>query len=284
MTFLGIPSRAACEAEAVVLPLPLERTVSYGKGTAGGPGRILEASGQIELFDEETAVDFEKAPAVHTAAAALPGDEEETPAYLDRVGEAVRSFGGRFVLALGGEHLVTYGAVSGLPVKPEDLTIVQIDAHADMIDRLDGERWSHGTVIRRLWERGCRVVQVGVRSVSREEFELVSRGERVRTFFAHEHGARREELLGVLREVEGPVYLTLDVDGLDPSVVPSTGTPQPGGLGWYDAMEVIRAVAAAPDARFVGADVVEYVPSLHPPGSDLTAAKLAVKILAYRFR
>lgn len=281
-SFLHLPRRTESEADVVILPLPFERTVSYGRGTEGGPAAILAASAQIELFDEEVGLDFGTSPRIHTAPPVVAGEGEAAPAYLERVAARVRAAGDRFVLGLGGEHTVTYGAVLGLPVEAAELTLVQIDAHADLIDRLGGGEWSHGTVMRRLWERGVRLLQVGVRSVSREEHDLISKGERIRTFFAHEHRARRPEILEALRAIEGPVYLSLDVDGLDPGVIPSTGTPQPGGLDWYETMEIVRALREAPRAKLVGADIVEFVPSPHPPGCDLTAAKLAVKILAYR--
>jgi agmatinase len=279
--FLDLPFRPLSEAEVVVLPLPLERTISYGRGTATGPAAILEASCQIELFDEETGIDLDKSPRIHTAPAVEP-DGLTVEEYLAEAARRVRECSGRFVLSLGGEHTVTYGAVAGLSEDPANLTIVQIDAHADLIDRLDGERWSHGTVMRRLWERGCRLVQIGVRSLSREEYDFVRRGMRVRTFFAHDLGAEWEEALRLVSSLEGPVYLTIDVDGLDPSVLPSTGTPQPDGLGWRQATAIMRRTIEAPKARLLGADIVEYVGSPNPPGSDLTAAKLATRLVAYR--
>ncbi|MFH1680224.1 MAG: agmatinase [Candidatus Eisenbacteria bacterium] len=279
--FLDLPPCPAEEAEVVVLPLPLERTVTYGRGAATGPRAILEASAQIELFDEETGVDFEKGPRIHTAEAIRPGDKP-VESYLDEVSRRVRELRGRFVLSLGGEHTVTYGAARGLVDALGDLTIVQIDAHADLIDSLEGKRWSHGTVMRRLWEEGCRLVQIGTRSLSREEHQLVRGGDRVRAFFAHRLEEEWDEATRLIGELEGQVYLSLDVDGLDPSVLPSTGTPQPGGLSWKQATAVLRAVARAPRARLVGADIVEYVASPNPPGSDLAAAKLATRLIAYR--
>jgi agmatinase len=137
--------------------------------------------------------------------------------------------------------------------------------------------------MRRLWDAGCHLVQVGVRSVSREEHEFIKAEERVTTYFAHELHDRWADVLAHLRYLEGDIYLSLDVDGLDPSVIPSTGTPQPDGLTWRQAIEVIGAVAAGPRRNLVGADVVEFVPSPRPPGCDLMVAKLALKILAFRF-
>ena len=277
---LALPPCPAEQADVVVLPVPLERTVSYGPGTSGGPSAILAASGQVELFDEETGTDFEEAPRIHTAPPLMPANSLE--ADLAAVEAATARFREKFVLTLGGEHTISLGAVAGVCERMEGLTIVQIDAHADLIDRLDGLALSHGTVMRRLWERGARLVQLGVRSLSREEFELIGTGDRIRTFFAHQLPDRFDEALDLLARLEGDVYLSIDIDGLDSSLVPSTGTPQPGGLSWRQTMSILRAVTFAPRARLLGADLVEFIPSPHPPGCDLTAAKLAVKVLAWR--
>jgi len=277
--FLGLPPREAAEAEAVVAPLPLEKTVSYGPGTRGGPQAILAASCQIELFDEETLVDFEQGPRLAT----LPplAMDGPLPECLDAIRRLAARHRGRFFLAIGGEHTLSYAAVSGLVDDLSKLTIVQIDAHADLIDELDGLRLSHGTVMRRLWDEGCRIVQIGVRSLSRAEYELAAGDPRVTTFFAHRLAENWADVLRTLGTIRGDVYLSLDVDGLDPGVIPSTGTPQPDGLSWRQAVEVIGAVASAPEARLVGSDVVEFVPSPNPPGCDLAAAKLVAKILAH---
>jgi agmatinase len=176
---------------------------------------------------------------------------------------------------------VTYGLVTGLVKEPADLTIVQIDAHADLMDKLDGRSWSHGTVMRRLWEQGCKLVQVGLRSLSRSEYELATGDYRIVPYFAHQLHEKWPEVLDILHSLRGDVYLTVDVDGLDPSVIPSTGTPQPNGLSWRQTMEVFAAIGAADQCRLVGADVVELVPSPQPPGCDLTVAKLVSKLLAF---
>lgn len=285
--FLGLPPAPLVDAEVVVLPLPFERTVSYGCGTWRAPRAILDASCQLELFDEEVALDFEQL-ALHTLSPILADDgdggEEGVGRYLEEVAAAVRAVAPRFVLGLGGEHTVTFGLVRGLAVPPETLTVVQVDAHADLVDRLNGRRLAHGTVMRRVHELGCRLIQIGIRSASRSEYELIASDGRIETYYAHDLERRWGGLLEELRSLVGPVYLTLDVDGLDPAVVPSTGTPQPDGLSWRQAMQILGAVTAAPRARLVGADVVELVASPHPPGCDIVVAKLASKVLAYRFR
>jgi len=284
--FFGIPSRGFDEADALILPWPLERTVSYGTGTQSGPGAIIAASRQIELFEEETLVDFGERPRLHTLAPIevdATVTDERLPEHLAATARFIAGLRDRFLVTLGGEHLLTYGVVTGLAADPAEVTIVQIDAHADLADELGGRRWSHGTVMRRLWERGCRLVQIGIRSLSRPEHELIeSPGApgRIETFYAHDLSQRWSELHQTLACLEGPVYLSLDVDGLDPSIVPSTGTPQPNGLTWPQVMELIRAVAAS-SCDWIGADVVEFIASPHPPGCDLTVARLVTKILAY---
>jgi len=303
MNFLDLPSCNPAEADALILPVPMELTVSYGGGTAGGPEAVLDASRQIETFDEQTGVDFERDLRIATLPAFQGPDDPA--AYIERLAEHVRgavsgqgTTGGLpssagphpspltegertgLLVAIGGEHLLTLGTVGGLCDDLSRLTIVQLDAHADLADRLDGRRLSHGTVMRRLWEQGARLVQIGVRSLSRAEFELSRDDPRIATFFGHDLDQRWPDMLALLAGLAGDVYLSIDVDSLDPSVIPSTGTPQPGGLSWSQTMAVLAALARADCARLIGADIVEFVPSPHPPGCDLTAAKLVAKLLA----
>jgi len=169
VTFLDLPDIDPQAADALVLPIPLEATVSYGRGTAGGPEALLAASEQIELFDEQTGVDLQNGLLIATLNAfqgpgSSPCEEGELADWLDalaaRAAELRRP--GRLLLGLGGEHLLTLGMTRGLCDDLSRLTVVQLDAHADLIDQLDGRRLSHGTVMRRLWERGARLLQIGV--------------------------------------------------------------------------------------------------------------------------
>jgi agmatinase len=281
--FFGLPAVAIDDREAqidaVILPLPVEKTVSYGTGTSGGPQAILDASLQIETFDEETLVDFTQRPRLHTLPP-LPTDGD-LEACLRRIENTVRPLQEKFVVSLGGEHSVSYGVVAGLIDNPADVTIVQIDAHADLADQLGGRRWSHGTVMRRLWERGCTLVQIGIRSLTRSEYDVATAGPRITTFYAHRLENQWADILTTLRDLEGKVYLTIDVDGLDPSIIPSTGTPQPGGLAWRQMMDVLRVLMTESPCRVIGADVVEFIPSPVPPGCDPAAARLTAKLLAW---
>lgn len=281
--FLGLDPAPADEAQAVILPVPFERTVSYGTGTWRAPRAIIDASCQVEVFDEETGVDFEHDLKVRTEPAVVADDSESAEAFLERVAASAARFRGRFLLGLGGEHLVTYGLLDGLCPDLEGLTVVQIDAHADLAAELNGQRWSHGTVMRRLVERGVKLISVGVRSLSREEHDFASASDQVSMYYAHDLAERWGALTEELARLRGPVYLTIDCDGLDPAVIPHVGTPQPDGLSWRQAMQVIGLVTGGPPAsrEVVGADVVELVASPHPPGCDLIAAKLVAKVLAF---
>jgi agmatinase len=299
--FFGLPSLGRERADVLILPLPIEKTVCYGTGAASGPRAIVEATVQVETFDEETLVDFADSPRIHVLPpVSADGDLE---ACLSRISDHVRSLRSlpeKFLLCLGGEHSVTYGVIGGLVDDPAEVTIVQLDAHGDLADKLGGRHWSHGTVMRRLSERGCRLVQIGIRSMTRDEYDLATSSPRITTYFAHRlgdcpdfrasengtvplaaHDSQWPQLLDALRRLEGKVYLTVDVDGLDPSIIPSTGTPQPGGLSWRQTMEIFRVLLSESRCRVIGADVVEFVASPVPPGCDPAAARLTTKLLAW---
>ena len=185
------------------------------------------------------------------------------------------------MLALGGEHTITYGLTMGLAENPADVTVVQIDAHADLADTLDGRHWSHGTVMRRIWERGCRLVQIGIRSLSRKEFEFAATSPRIATYYAHQLDRQWPEILQSLRSLEGKVYLTLDVNGLDP---PSCQVREPHSQGGCRGGERSRLFGCLRPSRgriCCGADIVEFVPSSVTPGCDPVAARLVTKTLAW---
>jgi agmatinase len=277
--FLGLVSPGLEAADALIVPVPIEKSVCYGTGTRGGPRAIIESSYQLEPFDEETLVDFTEGPRAFTLSPV--SDEGSLEDCLARVSDYLRPLRGRFVLSLGGEHAVTYGLVNGLVDDPSEVTIVQVDAHPDMANALHGDHWSHGTVMRRLWERGSRLVQIGIRSLTRGEYEVVTASDRVTTYYAHRMQDQWAEILEHLRRLKGKVYLTLDVDGLDPSLIPSTGTPMPDGLSWRQTIDVIRVLMTESHCDLIGADVVEFIPSPHPPGCDPVAARLTAKVLAW---
>ncbi|GIW39536.1 MAG: agmatinase [Candidatus Binatia bacterium] len=276
--FLGLPKehRDPDRARYVVLPAPYERTVSYGKGTRHGPRAILAASQQVEEYDEELGrrtceAGIHTAPPVRFAGRDARGHMREIARRVRRHLER-----GQFVFTLGGEHTVTVGAVEAYLDRFPDLCLLQVDAHADLRDRYDGTPFSHACVMRRFVGR-CPFVAVGIRSLSEEEAEVIRR-ERIPVWFARDlrkPGWQKRVAEGLGRHV----YVTIDVDGLDPSVVPTTGTPEPGGIGWFELLELLRLVALR--SRIVGADVTELAPrpGFHAP--DYAVAKLVYRLIGY---
>ncbi len=282
--FLGLPADdvypAAADARAVIVPFGLEATVSYGAGTAAGPAAILEASHQVELFDEEFWCEPVAGYGVATLAPLLPA----TPvaAALDQLQGAVGGVltAGKFPLTLGGEHSLTAGAIRPFVERYPDLAILHFDAHADLRDGYEGEPFSHAAALRRCLDQGdMPLVSLGIRNISASEIPfLEANGGRIHIHWAKD--LRSWNPAEIVEPLVGrPVYLTFDLDGFDASLMAATGTPEPGGMFWDDAMAVIRAAAKV--STIVGADVVELAPKPNLHACDFLAAKLAYKILSY---
>ncbi|MFQ5843539.1 MAG: agmatinase family protein [Planctomycetota bacterium] len=268
-------------ARFVLLPVPYERTTTYRRGTAAGPEALLRASAQVECFDEEVGLDPLR-DGVLTLPALAPDEPPEVVARI--VEEQVRPFlrVGGGVGCLGGEHSISLGPIRAAARRCPGLGVLQIDAHPDLRDSYEGTRYGHGCVMSRvldLEEVGV-VVGVGLRALSTEEDARMKGDRRIRPFFAHRLRGRpaREWVGEVVDALPSDVYVTVDVDGLDPSVVPGTGTPEPGGLGWGDALTLLREVCRR---RLVAFDVVELLPEPPSVRSDFVAARLVMKILAY---
>ncbi|HUU92687.1 MAG TPA: agmatinase [Phycisphaerae bacterium] len=277
-TFLGLPDETSGyeAARLVVLPLPLEVTTTYGTGTGDGPAAILDASRQVETYEPDLDVDLMSA-LIHTA----PPPPLDGPSHADlteciRRAAAQVAADGKWVLGLGGEHTVTLGLVRAVAEQRGPLSILQIDAHLDLRSEYDGTPYSHACVMRRCVEDGHRTVHVGIRNACREEVEF-ARDRDLPVFWARDCAAGQEWIDAAVGALEGSVYLTVDVDGLDPSVVRTTGTPEPGGLGWWQTMRLLDALFR--HRRVVGADVVELAPS-GDLASDFAAARLAARIAA----
>ncbi|HMA34007.1 MAG TPA: agmatinase [Chloroflexia bacterium] len=282
--FLGLPGPQATLAGAgvLVLPIPYEATVSYGGGTAAGPAAIITASQQVELYDRE----FDREPAldygVHTLAPlAVPADPAAAVAMISAAtAAAVRS--GKLVVGLGGEHTVSAGFGQGLlAAAGGPITIVQIDAHCDLRDTYEGSPYSHACVARRLLELPGveQILQLGIRSLDRAEIEFARRhDEQVQIWYAEDVHAGTWRAALRTRLAGRRVYLTIDVDGLDPSVVPATGTPEPDGLTWAEALEIIRTVARS--ATVLAFDCVELAPAPGLHAADYAVAKLIYKTMS----
>lgn len=268
----------------VILPLPYERTTSYIKGAGKGPKALLQASWQVELFDEETG----KEPylkGIHSAKPLIFPHKESEPASLRKIGNAVLRYLklGKFVVSIGGEHSITAGIVPVYAETFNKLSVLQIDAHPDLRDIYEGSQYNHACVGRRILEHAS-LVQVGVRAWCAQQEEFIKNyptqknRHPLKVFPAHEIRRSKNWVKKVVDSLSTNVYLTFDLDGLDPSVIPAVGTPEPGGLSWTQTLELLRTVTY--ERKIVGMDVVELCPIKGQIIGDFAAAKLIYKILA----
>jgi agmatinase len=262
----------------VILPVPYEETATYGKGTQYGPAAIIAASQEVELFDEE--LGFEPYLAgIHTAPTlqvTSAGAETQNRIVFERVREFTQQ--GKTVGMLGGEHSISYGAVRACLERYPDLTVLQLDAHADLRDGYLGESFSHAAVMRRIRELTKKTVGVGVRNYSSAENDYI-KAEKVTVHSAQVAQQNPHWMDEVVDKLAGDIYLTFDLDVFDPSLLPATGTPEPGGLTWYPVLELLRKVIDK--CHLVGFDVVELSPIEGNHASDFVAAKLTHKIIGY---
>lgn len=266
------------EAKAWIIPFGFEKTVSYGGGTHRGPEMAIRASHEVEMFDEysmsEPFYEYGVATFHHPD---MPSDHQEA---LDLLSAYVQETmdNGKFPLTIGGEHSITPGAIKPLLAQYPNLTILQFDAHGDLRDEFRGDRLSHANAMRRcLDNEGVDLVAVGIRSISIDEIPFwEANQDRIKTFFAKDKRKWTPEQIAEAVG-DGPVYITFDVDAFDSSLMPATGTPEPGGLFWDDAMDILEAVSKR--AQIVGADVVELAPHEAHHACDYITAKLIYKIL-----
>jgi agmatinase len=277
---VGVDAADPASARAVVVPFGLEASVSYGSGTAAGPAAILAASHQVELYDDE--LDCEPVRQYGIAAVREPAiarPMEAALAQLDGLVEAVLD-AGKFPFVLGGEHSLTVAPVRALARRHKDLVILQLDAHADLRDGYQGEHYSHASAMRRALDNpNVSLVSAGIRAVSTEEVEFYrANRDRVAIHWAKDQARwNLDEMLAPLRG--RPVYLSFDIDALDASEMPATGTPTPGGLSYWQALGILRKASQA--GNVVGADLVELAPIQGLHAFNYTAAAIAYKMLSY---
>ncbi|MBD3169694.1 MAG: agmatinase [candidate division Zixibacteria bacterium] len=279
--FMGIENCPYEKAKAVIIPFGYEHTTTYLKGTSGGPRAILEASAQLELYDIET----DSQPylnGIHTME--TTADNSIPPENAVKLVEEIISrivMDNKFPVLLGGEHTITIGAVSAVKKKFPDLSVLQIDAHADLRDQYEGSRYSHACVMKRVSEI-VPFAGVGIRSVGPEELDDYHRFRAQGRIITSGGFKKLDDYQGVVDILGDNVYITVDVDGLDPSVMPGVGTPEPDGLTFSGVMNLINAVAET--KKIVGFDMVELRPLKDEARSEFTAAKMIYKTLAYIFR
>ncbi|GDX35885.1 agmatinase [Alphaproteobacteria bacterium] len=289
--FLGVPAeyikngylKNLDDAKVVVVPFGLEKSVSYGGGTKNGPRAIIKASPQLELFDEEFwcepflqyGILTMKAPKIN------PSSVAKSLEQLEKITAKILQ-AGKFPLILGGEHSITAGSIRPFVKKYPNLAILHFDAHADLRDGYDGEHFSHASALRRVMDNPIStLISCGIRNISASEIPyLEANSKRIKIHFAKDKkNWDPEKIVAPLKGRE--VFVTFDIDGFDSGIMQATGTPEPGGMQWDDALEIIRQ--ASKICKFVGADVVELAPVKYLHSCDFLSAKLCYKILSYAF-
>jgi len=265
------------DAAFVVMPVPYEKTTSYGQGTKYGPAAVINASRQVELWDEETRTETWKKGIFTTRPLNCALPENKFFPLLERTVEELLSSTSALPFFIGGEHSVTQSILPPFLRRHERLSIFHFDAHADLRPSYEGSEHSHACALYPV-SRTNRVVQAGIRSVGADELRFHNKGN-VTTHLMHEDPDLEELERKVLRELTDTVYLTIDVDGFDPAVMPGTGTPQPGGFQWYDAMRLFKAVCG--NKNVVGVDVVEVAPVKGSHITEFNTAKLIYRLMGY---
>jgi agmatinase len=269
------PGDPPARAPFAVIPVPYDGTSTWRKGADRGPAALLDASAECETYDAESGVDLAEVGVATLPPIEHDGSPDALAALVARAtGEQWGA--GRVPCVVGGEHSVSIGAIQEAARRFEDLAVLQIDAHGDTRDTYHGSAYNHACVMARAMEV-APVVQVGLRSVAAEEMAKIDRG---RAFFAHEivGALDRDWMDRVVGLLETSVYVTIDLDAFDPSLVPATGTPAPGGLGWAEVNELLRRVIAS--RRVVGFDVVELCPQPGAHASDMLAARLVQRVMS----
>lgn len=278
--FGGLPQELSDWAKArfVVLPVPFDHTTSFQPGTRKGPKAVIEASAYMELYDEE----LRREPSVsgiHTLEQLeVTVDPEETIYRIQAVTADILQ-AGKIPVMIGGEHSITFGAVKAVREKYSNLSVLQLDAHADLRKEYQGNALSHACIMRRISDINLNIVQAGVRSMSREEAEYLQGAKNIFTYYASDIVGRDEWMEDAIAHLSENVYITVDVDVFDPSCVPATGTPEPGGLDWYQVIGFLKRVAGR--RRIVGFDAVELCPIPGQVASDFLVAKLLYKLMGY---
>jgi len=277
--FAGIPAPYSQfeTSQVVILPVPYDSTTDWRSGTRDSPQAIIDASQYLELYDRELDREIYQV-GIYTLPELQPlmsGPEQ----MVQRVHEAASDFvhQGKLVAMLGGEHSLTVGMVKAMRERFSSLSVLQLDAHADLRDQYLGTKYSHACVMRRALDF-CPIVQAGIRSLSLEEHQFLSqRG--MKPFYAEDLAFGQGSWHEILAALSPEVYITIDLDVLDPSIMSAVGTPEPGGMGWYELLGLLRTVAE--DRRIVGFDLVELCPREGPVSCAFLAAKLAYKLIGY---
>ncbi len=280
--FLGIDNKVNFNQKVVVVPFGLEKTVSYGGGTKNGPKEIIKASHQVELYDEELRCEPYKKIGIKTLRPFKI--DNNIKKALDKMSEINQEILNKklFPMTFGGEHSITPGCIAPFVKKYKNICLLHFDAHADLRDSYNGEKFSHASAIRRCLDYpNVSVISFGIRNISQSEIPFLKKNSsRINIFWAEDKS--RWDLKKFIKLIKNKtVYLTFDVDGLDSSIMPATGTPEPGGMLWDETLNIIRI--ACKNSKIVGADINELSPIKGFNSYNFLVAKLAYKILSYKF-
>jgi agmatinase len=277
--FGGLPEafRQEKNSRIVIVPVPYDGTSTWGKGADKGPQAIIEASANMELYDIETDSEVYREN-IYTVRPLRCKKKVEDMVVQVRQQISRLIDKDKFTIVLGGEHSVSIGAVEAHAKKFKNMSVLQLDAHADLRDEYLGSKYNHACVMARIQEL-CPIVQVGIRSMDISEKK---RMDKKNVFFAEDIYNNRGWIERAVSKLTKNVYITIDLDVFDPSIVPSTGTPEPGGLFWYDVLSFLKTVCRK--KKVVGFDVVELCPSRQEKASDFLSAKLIYKLLSYKYR
>ncbi len=280
--FLGIDNKFNFKEKVIVVPFGLEKTVSYGGGTKNGPKEIIKASHQVELYDEELKCEPFKKIGIKTLKPFKIN--KNINKAINQIAEINKKILDRkiFPITLGGEHSITPGCIKPFAKKYKNLTLLHFDAHADLRESYAGEKFSHASAIKRCIDHNnISVISFGIRNISAEEIPILNRNKkRINIYWAKDK--KKWDLKKFKKQIKNKVvYITFDVDGFDSSIMPATGTPEPGGIFWDEALEIIRI--ACKNSKIVGADVNELAPINGFNSYNFLVAKLVYKILSYKF-
>ena len=280
--FLGIDNKFSFKEKVVIVPFGLEKTVSYGGGTKNGPKEIIKASHQVELYDEELNCEpFRKIGIKTLKPFKIEKNVRKALSRMSKINEVILEKK-LFPMTLGGEHSITPGCIAPFTKKFKNICLLHFDAHADLRDSYNGEKFSHASAIRRCLDYpNVSVISFGIRNISKEEIPFLKRNsKRIKIFWAKDKS--KWDLNKFKKLINNKnVYITFDVDGLDSGIMPATGTPEPGGMFWDETLNILKI--AAKNSNIVGADLNELSPIKGFNSYNFLAAKLVYKILSYKF-
>lgn len=274
-------------AQVAILPIPYEATTTYRRGCENGPAALLEASDQLEYYDEELEREIAFEVGIYTTEPIADTRNGQKVSPLDmlhltqkRVQQLARD--NKFVIAIGGEHSITVGVVEAYrQIYPEEsFTVVQIDAHGDLRQEYEGSIYNHACVMRRIVDMGLPTLQIGIRAICKEEADLIKQ-KQLTVFRAREIATQPDWMERAISSIQTKrVFLTIDLDGIDPTLIPGVGTPEPGGLNWYSLITFLRRLFES--YQVIGCDIMELAPVIDSVVSEFTAAKLAYKLIGYQ--